>query len=297
MTLKGPFGTGQDDALSTGHGSDRVMVASGCASACTAPQRHPVTISAGQHMPLPFTHHLGGPHALPKAARQPGACVCVHEPSGATYGQQPDEPGEILTFGQPERRFLLIPGIRRPAIITAARIVIGSLALAAAVLDLHHAASHAPMTARTHHAPVTARTQRPPAIDVLIASAVSFPLRGIPGALLQVQYLQAGDGPAAIWATLAASGLPRDTSYYTATAGDCVHGHPRTLTSASSYPDPHTDMLILPLNNLPASVPTEIWIKITNAAGTDLGAAHGAFLMPGTAGRAIPTLPGRSACP
>jgi hypothetical protein len=53
MTLKGPFGTGQDDALSTGHGSDRVMVASGCAHACTAPQRHPVTISAGPHMPLP----------------------------------------------------------------------------------------------------------------------------------------------------------------------------------------------------------------------------------------------------
>ena len=37
MTLKGPFGTGQDDALSTGHGSGRVMVASGCAHACIAP--------------------------------------------------------------------------------------------------------------------------------------------------------------------------------------------------------------------------------------------------------------------
>ena len=215
---------------------------------------------------------------------------------GATYGQQPDEPGEILTFGQPERRSRLLPGIRRPAITTAARIIIGTLALAAAVLDLHDAASHAPVTARTHHAPMTARTQRPPAIGVLIASAVGFPLRGTPGALLQVQYLQAGDGPAAIWATLAASGLPRD-SYYTATAGDCVRGHPRTLTWAASYPDPRTDMLILPLNNLPASVPTEIWIKITNAPGTDLGAAHGAFLMPGTAGRAIPTLPGRPVCP
>ena len=125
----------------------------------------------------------------------------------ATYGQQPDEPGEILTFGQPERRSRLLPGIRRSAITMAARIVIGSLALAAAVLDLHAAASHAPVTARTHHAPMTARTQRPPAIGVLIASAVGFPLRGTPGALLQVQYLQAGDGPAAIWATLAASGL------------------------------------------------------------------------------------------
>jgi hypothetical protein len=170
----------------------------------------------------------------------------------------------------------------------AARIIIGSLALAAAVVDLHAAASHAP---------VTARTQRPPAIDVLIASAVSFPLRGTPGALLQVQYLQAGAGPAAIWATLAASGLPRDTSYYTATAGDCVNGHPRMLASASSLPDPRTDMLILPLNNLPASVPTEIWIKVTNAAGADLGSARGAFLMPGAAGRAIPTLPGRPVCP
>jgi|SRR5690349_22268629 len=203
-------------------------------------------------------------------------------------GQQPDQAGEILTFGKPERRSLLPGGIRRPAITMAARIIIGSLALAAAVVDLHDAASHAP---------VTARTQRPPAIDVLIASAVSFPLRGTPGALLQVQYLQAGAGPAAIWATLAASGLPRDTSYYTATAGDCVNGHPRMLASASSLPDPRTDMLILPLNNLPASVPTEIWIKVTNAAGADLGSARGAFLMPGAAGRAIPTLPGRLVCP
>jgi len=203
-------------------------------------------------------------------------------------GQQPDQAGEILTFGKPERRSLLPGGIRRPAITMAARIIIGSLALAAAVVDLHDAASHAP---------VTARTQRPPAIDVLIASAVSFPLRGTPGALLQVQYLQAGAGPAAIWATLAASGLPRDTSYYTATAGDCVNGHPRMLASASSLPDTRTDMLILPLNNLPASVPTEIWIKVTNAAGADLGSARGAFLMPGAAGRAIPTLPGRPVCP
>ena len=234
------------------------------------------------------------PLLRPPGSRAPAPAPVNLEEAAA--GQQPDQSGEILTFGQPERRSRLLPGIRRPVITTAARIVIGSLALAAAVLDLHDAASHAPVTARTHHAPVTARTQRPPAIDVLIASAVSFPLRGTPGALLQVQYLQAGDGPATIWATLAASGLPPDT-YYTATAGDCVSGHPRTLASASSYPDPHTDMLILPLNNLPASVPTEIWIKVTNASGTDLDAARGAFLMPGTSGRAVPTLPGRPVCP
>jgi hypothetical protein len=56
-------------------------------------------------------------------------------------------------------------------------------------------------------------------------------------------------------------------------------------------------MLILPLNNLQAPVPTKIWIKVTNAAGTNLGGAHGAFLMPGAAGRAVPTLPGRPVCP
>jgi hypothetical protein len=207
----------------------------------------------------------------------------------ATKAQRPGEPEDILTFGEPERRSLLLPGgIRRPAIAAvAAGIAIGGLALAVAALAFHDA---------TSRAPATARTQRPPAINVLIASAVSFPLKGTPGALLQVQYLQAGDGPAAIWATMAASGLPRDT-YYSATAGDCVSGHPRTLTSASSYPDPHTDMLILPLNNLPASVPTEIWIKVTNAPGTYLGAARGAFLMPGAAGRAVPTLPGQPVCP
>ena len=227
------------------------------------------------------------PLLRPPCSRAPApAPVNLEE---ATKAQRPGEPEEILTFGEPERRSLLLPGgIRRPAIAAvAAGIAIGGLALAVAALAFHDAASRAP---------ATARTQRPPAIDVLIASAVSFPLKGTPGALLQVQYLQAGDGPAAIWATLAASGLPRDT-YYSATAGDCVSGHPRTLASASSYPDPHTDMLILPLNNLPASVPTEIWIKVTNAAGTSLGAARGAFLMPGAAGRAVPTLPGQPVCP
>lgn len=211
------------------------------------------------------------------------------DPEEATEGQRPGEPGEILTFGEPERRSRLLPdGIRRPAFAAiAAGIVIGGLALAVVVPGHHDA---------TSGAPATTRTQRPPTIDVLIASAVSFPLRGTPGALLQVQYLQTGQRPAAIWATLAASGLPRDT-YYTATAGDCVSGHPRTLASASSYPDPQTDMLILPLNNLPASVPTEIWIKVTSAPGTSLGAARGSFLMPGAAGRAVPTLPGRPVCP
>jgi hypothetical protein len=208
---------------------------------------------------------------------------------GATYGQQPDESGEILTFDVPERRSRLFPGIRWQAIATVAvGIVIRGLALALTLVVLTQDA--------TSHVPAKARTPRPPAIDVLIAGAVSFPLTGTPGALLQVQYLQAGGAPAAIWATLAASGLPRDTSYYTATAGDCVSGHPRVLASASSLPDPRTDMLILPLNNLPASVPTEIWIKVTNGSGTDLGGARGALLMPGAAGRAVPIPSGRPAC-
>jgi hypothetical protein len=225
--------------------------------------------------------------------RRPGSWASASAPmnvEGAADSQQPDEPGEILTFGQPERRSRLLPGsIRRPAIATvAAGIIIGGLALAVVAPAHHDAASRAS---------ATTRTQQPPAIDVLIASTVSFPVKGTPGALLQVQYLQTGHGPAAIWATLAASGLPQDTSYYTATAGDCAGGRPRILASASSLPDPHTDMLILPLNNLPASVPTEIWIKVTNAAGADLGGAHGAFLMPGAAGRAVPILPGRPVCP
>ena len=225
--------------------------------------------------------------------RPPGSRAPASAPvslQGATEGQQPAEPGDILTFGEPERRSRLLPGgIRRPAIATAAGIVIGGLALAAAVLACHDAASHAQ---------VTTRTQRPPRTDVRIASAVSvsFPLKGTPGALLQLQYLQTGDEPATIWATLAASGLPRDT-YYTATAGDCVSGHPRILASASSAPDPQTDTLIVPLNKLPASVATEIWIKVTNAPGTDLGGARGSFLMPGTAGRAVPIPPGQPVCP
>ena len=227
------------------------------------------------------------PLLRPPGSRAPASAPV--NPEGATDGQQPDEPGEILTFGDPERGSGLLPGsIRRPATATVAGIVIGGLALAVAVLALRGA---------TSRAPATTRTQRPPAIGVLIASPpVSFPLKGTPGALLQVQYLQTGDGPATIWATLAASGLPRDT-YYTTTAGDCVNGHPRVLASASSSPDPHTDLLMLPLNDLPASAATEIWIKVTNAPGTDLGGARGSFLMPGAAGRAVPTPPGRPVCP
>jgi hypothetical protein len=227
------------------------------------------------------------PLLRPPGSRAPASAPV--NPEGATDGQQPDEPGEILTFGDPERGSRFLPGsIRRPGIATAAAgIVFGGLALAIAVLALHGA---------TSRAPVTTRTQRPPAIGVLLAGAVSFPLKGTPGALLQVQYLQMGDGPATIWATLAASGLPRDT-YYTATAGDCVKGHPRVLASASSSPDPHTDLLMLPLNDLPTSAATEIWIKVINAPGTDLGGVRGSFLMPGAAGDAVPTLPGRPVCP
>jgi hypothetical protein len=224
------------------------------------------------------------PLLRPLGNRPPAAAPVNLE--GATDGQQPDEPVEILTFGKPERLSRhLSGGVRRPAIAAAAAgIIIGGLVLA--VLAFHDA---------TSHPPVTTRTQRPPTIDVLIARAVSFPLKGTPGALLQVQYLRAGDGPATIWATLAASGWPRNT-YYTATAGDCASGHPRTLVSASAYPDPHTDMLILPLNNLPTSVRTKIWIKVTNAPGTSLGGARGSLLMPGAAGRIVPTLPGQPVC-
>ena len=53
----------------------------------------------------------------------------------------------------------------------------------------------------------------------------------------------------------------------------------------------------MPLNKLPAPVATEIWIKVTNAPGAHLGGARGSFLMPGAAGRAVPTLPGRPVCP
>ena len=159
-----------------------------------------VSRSHQPHQPL-MQHSIGG------GAPWPGLVI-----DAAVYPKIP------LTFGQPERRSrLLSGGIRRPAIATVAGIVIGGLALAVAVPARHDA---------TSRAPVTTRTQRPPTIDVLIASTVSFPLKGTPGALLQLRYLQTGDGPAAIWATLAASGLPRDTSYYTATAGDCVNGHP-----------------------------------------------------------------------
>ena len=227
---------------------------------------------------------------LPQPPGRRASASAPVNPEGTADGQQPDEPGEILTFGQPGRRSgLLSGGIARSALAApAAGIMIGVLALAVAVLALRDATSRAPLATRT---------QRPAAMEVLIASAVSFPLTGTPGALLQVQYLQAGHGPGAIWATLAASGLPRDTSYYTATAGDCVNGYPRMLASASSLPDPQTDMLILPLNNLPVAVPTEIWIKVTNGEGADLGGARGAFLMPGAPGRAVPTPPGRPACP
>ncbi len=225
------------------------------------------------------------PFLRPPGSRAPApAPVNLQE---ATAGQQPDQPGEILTFGNLSDAPCFFPasGDRRSPRPP------GSSSAAwrwQRLLDLHDAASRAP---------VTARTQRPPPIDVLIASAVSFPLRGTPGALLQVQYLQAGHGPAAIWATLSASGLPRDTSYYTATAGDCVRGHPRMLASASSLPRPaygHAD----PAAEQPARLSTD--------GNLDQGhqrARHRPWRRPrgipdaGCAGRAVPTPPGLPVCP
>src|SRR5262249_49402185 len=98
-------------------------------------------------------------------------------PEEAAEGQRPGEPGDILTFGEPERRSRFLPGgLQRPVIAAvAAGIVIGALTLAV-VVPAHHDA--------TSRAPATIRTQRPPTIDVLIAGAVSFPLKGAPGALL-----------------------------------------------------------------------------------------------------------------
>jgi hypothetical protein len=123
-------------------------------------------------MPLPWRPGSRAPASAPA------------NPEGATDGRQPGEPGEILTFGQPERRSgPLSGGIPRPALAAAAAgIIIGVLALAVAVLALRDATSRAPLATRT---------QRPAAIEVLIASTVSFPLTGTPGALLQVQYLRA----------------------------------------------------------------------------------------------------------
>jgi hypothetical protein len=107
------------------------------------------------------------PLLQPPGSRAPASAPV--NPEGAIDAQQPDESAEILTFGKLERHSLLLPGtIRRLAIATvAAGILIGGLALAVAV-PAHHATSRALLTTRT---------QRPPAIDVLIASAVSFPLK------------------------------------------------------------------------------------------------------------------------
>src|SRR5215470_13676334 len=86
--------------------------------------------------------------------RRPGRWASASAPmnlEGAPDSQQPDEPGEILTFGQPERRSRLLPGgIRQSAIaMVAAEIIIGGLALAVVASTHHDAASRASATTRT----------------------------------------------------------------------------------------------------------------------------------------------------
>jgi hypothetical protein len=135
--------------------------------------------------------------------------------------------------------------------------------------------------------------QRPVAIEVLNGKSASFPLKGTAGAVLFVQYLQAGKRPEIVWFTIAVAGLPRGIDYL-ADAGDCVGGHPSTLALVSAVPDPQTDLLILPIGNVPGSASTVIWIEVTSALGNQLGSVRGGFLAPGST---VPIAAGGSLCP
>jgi len=199
---------------------------------------------------------------------------------------EPGQNGDILVFGDAERRSRRLPGgISRPSIpAVGAGTVIGVLAILVVALALNGGSQ-----ARAQR-PVA---QRPVAIEVLNGKSASFPLKGTAGAVLFVQYLQAGKRPESVRFTLAVAGLPRSIDYL-AVAGDCVGGHPSILALVSAVPDPQTDLLILPIGNVPGSASTVIWIEVTSALGNQLGSVRGGFLAPGST---VPIAAGGPLCP
>jgi hypothetical protein len=127
----------------------------------------------------------------------------------------------------------------------------------------------------------------PGGISVVGENDLVMHLKGAAGAELWVRYLSAGRGRGTIWLDLVATGLPLGYDYR-ATFGDCVKRHPRTLAIYSGLPDPGTGILVLALDNLPASaVATHAWIRVDSPLGGQLGGIQGSFDFMGNATSAL----------
>ena len=194
-----------------------------------------------------------------------------------------DEPGwtsDEVMFGKdrPGGRLAGFPG--RNVVVSAVAVAIACLAVLIIVLARDGGSQ--------------SRAQRTAAIEVLDGNTVSFQLKGATGAYLAVQSLRPGQGPATIWITVVASGLPQRGVDYQAVGGECLGTRPRTLAVSSGMPDSRTGILILPLNNMPASGTAILWVKVVDVSGVQLGGVLGPFFAPNSG---VAIAPGQPVCP
>jgi len=129
-------------------------------------------------------------------------------------------------------------------------------------------------------------------IRVVNENSISFSVTGAVGGEVDVRYLQAGRASNTIWMTVIVIGLSRGLDYMV-TAGSCTGGAPQVFAISSGLPDPATDVLVLPVDNVPGSQATVSWIRIATASGVPLGGVRGQFWAPH---RETPIAPEGSAC-
>jgi hypothetical protein len=192
-----------------------------------------------------------------------------------------DSPPDEVTLGGQRRKGHDSPARRhgQARFVLGAAGVIGALT-AAAVLVL------ALQTGR----PAALRPSGP--IKVVNGNTLSFAVQGTAGAVVQVQYLRVDHGRETLWLSVVTRGLPRGVDY-TAKAGKCARGRPVTLATLSGLPDRRSGILLLAVNNVPASARQVTWLTLNNVRGQRLGGIRGLFLI----GQATtPIAPGEAAC-
>jgi len=115
-------------------------------------------------------------------------------------------------------------------------------------------------------------------IVVVNGNTLSFPVQGTTSAVVQLQYVRADHGGETMWLSVVTRGLPLGYDY-TAQAGKCVRGRPITLAALTGLPDRHSGILLLAVNNIPASTREITWLTLNNFRGKRLGGIRGLFLV------------------
>lgn len=201
----------------------------------------------------------------------------------------PEQP-DVISFGHPRT------GSNR---VAGAAVVLLTAALAIAIIVAVH--YHGQVVAQHRQArnasppaasPAASPTLAPPTalrsagpIEYVNGNTLSFAVRGTAGAVVTVEYLRADHGREAMWLSVAIRGLPRGYIYL-AKAGKCVQGRTVTLAAYSGIPDWQSGILLLVMNNIPASTGQIAWLTLNTGRGMQLGGIRGDFLV----GQATPPI-------